>query len=460
MSIEVLPTPEEEIPAGSLPWRTARFVQPVAGLIADRAVRQGALSVADQAVVSAASFLTGMMVARATSPEEFGIYTLAMTLVLLARGIQQQLIFAPYVIQCHRRQGRELAEYTGSTLVQQCVLAATALAGVLGFAGAIGLGLQRQTLLPVIAALVIAMPLLLFREFARAQALSRLKTAMAVVLDGSGAAVQLALLGMLWATGLVSAAGACLVLAAAATVVCGQWLWMERGRWRIVRGRIRADWRGNWRFARWAVASYLVGCTTPFIMPWIVAAARGAADTGLLGACGTLAGIANLFVAGWSNYLSPSIARAYAQSGKAAMCRVVARASATFAVVVGGMCLLSLLLGEYCIVLVYGPQYAGGGPVLTVCLLSVLAMSFAIVTGNGLWAIDRPHETFLPDVVALAAALVTAALLIPGHGAMGAAAATLAGTTAGSALKAVRFFQLVRRLPDGPLPALRVAESL
>jgi O-antigen/teichoic acid export membrane protein len=72
------------------------------------------------------------------------------------------------------------------------------------------------------------------------------------------------------------------------------------------------------------------------------------------------------------------------------------------------------------------------------------------MVGNGLWAIDRPHETFLPDVAGLAVSLGTAALLVPGHAALGAALATLAGTTTGSLLKALRFVQLVRELPAGP----------
>jgi O-antigen/teichoic acid export membrane protein len=449
MSIEVFsPPPETETPAGDLPRRRiAWLIEPMLGLFGDPSIRQGVLSVADQAIASAASFLTGLIVARATSPDEFGVYYLAMTLLLFARGVQSQIIFAPYVIRCHRCQGRELAEYTGSAVVQQFAVAAAALAGVLGFAVAIGLGLGPRNLLPAIGTLAVAMPVLLFREFARGQTLSRLKTVDALLLDGTGAAVQLGLLGVLWGAGLVSAAGAYWILAVAAAVVCGQWLWTQRGGWRIVRGRLLADWRGNWRYARWALASHLVGCTTPYIMPWIVAAVRSQADTGLLGACGTLAGVANLFMAGLANYLSPSIARAYARQGRAAMVRLAAWAVAAYVSVIGGICLLSLPVGEWLMVFVYGPAYAGGGLILSVCLLTVLAMGIGVVAGSGLWAMDRPHETFLPDVAALVTALAASALLVPSRGAMGAALAGLAGTSVGSALKTLRFVQIVPRLP-------------
>jgi O-antigen/teichoic acid export membrane protein len=316
--------------------------------------------VIDQAVASATSFLTGWVIARAAfdAKAEFGVWYLAWTLVLFARGLQSPLICGPYMIFCHRRRGRELAEYTGSTLVHQLALSALALAAVLGLAASIGLGLGPRNLLPAVGGLTVAMPILLLREFGRNQVLSELKPFRAIVLDGTVAIVQLGLLGLIWGVGLLSAGSAYFIMAAAAAVGCCQWLWLARGQWRIVRARILADWRENWRLARWALASYLVGCTAPYIMPWIVAVANSQADAGLLGACGTLAGVASLFVMGLANFLTPSIARAYARSGKAAMCRVVARGVSTFGILVGGIALASLVAGEFFVVRIYGPQFA------------------------------------------------------------------------------------------------------
>jgi O-antigen/teichoic acid export membrane protein len=73
-----------------------------------------------------------------------------------------------------------------------------------------------------------------------------------------------------------------------------------------------------------------------------------------------------------------------------------------------------------------------------------------MVTGNGLWAIDRPQATLLPDVVALATALGTAACLAGPYGEMGAALAILAGTTVATVLKTYRFLYLARELPYEP----------
>src|SRR5262249_7184664 len=75
------------------------------------------LSISDQALVSGASFATSVIIGRTCSKEDLGVYSLALSLVLFIRGIQGELVCSPYAIFSSRREGRDLAAYTGSTLV-------------------------------------------------------------------------------------------------------------------------------------------------------------------------------------------------------------------------------------------------------------------------------------------------------------------------------------------------------
>jgi O-antigen/teichoic acid export membrane protein len=295
---------------------------------------------------------------------------------------------------------------------------------------------------------------LLLREFHRHWAISHLKMVNALVLDTANGLLQVGILALCWYFGWVSAAGAYFVMGVAAGVVCLEWFLCDGERWCIAPARIARDWRHNWSFARWALASHLTGCATPYIMPWIVAVVAGKGAAGLYGACVTLAGVASMFVVGLSNYISPKARRAFAYEGKAALCRVLGKAASVFGVVVGGLCLLCLVGGEDLMLLVYGGQYAGGGPVLAISMLSVLALSLQIVAGNGLWAMELPKATFVADLCALVVTLGTAALLVGPLGPMGAALASLAGTTIGAMMKGAKFLQRVRALHSTPLPKL------
>lgn len=239
-------------------------------------------------------------------------------------------------------------------------------------------------------------------------------------------------------------------MGAAAGAACLEWFVLQRGRWRVRLPRVGGDWAHNWSFARWALAGYLVGCTSPFIIPWILTASAGAAAAGLFGAAGTLVGVANVFVMGLGNFVVAKASMAFARGGRDGLCRVLRKAGLLFGVIVGGFFLLSLVGGESLLVFIYGQQYEGGGMVLTICVLSLLAMSMGIVSGNGLWVLERPRATFSADVCALAATLVTALVLIAPLGALGAALATLAGSLIGGALKSAKFLRLIRTAVPTP----------
>ena len=73
----------------------------------------------DQGVVSVAGFATNVLIGRFAGKSELGVYYIGLTMVLFARGFQQQLVSTPYTIFHHRQEAANLPAYRGSCLVQQ-----------------------------------------------------------------------------------------------------------------------------------------------------------------------------------------------------------------------------------------------------------------------------------------------------------------------------------------------------
>jgi len=107
----------------------------------------------------------------------------------------------------------------------------------------------------------------------------------------------------------------------------------------------------------------------------------------------------------------------------------------------GGFCLLFLLTGDWFVVLAFGDQYRGTSTILNVLALSAFMNGLSIVAGNGLWAIDQPRLNFVADVCCMTATLLAAALFIHPFGALGAALATLAGTSIAAIVRIVTLFR-------------------
>ena len=413
------------------------------GVLESPLLRRSGLAVVDQAVVSGTSFATSVLLARSASREELGVYYLALSVVYFARGVQEQVVSAPYMIYCGRKQADELPRYAGSALVHQAVLL-TAVVGAIAMSLLTGLasaGAEQALWL-----LLAAAPLMLVREFARQMSFAHLDLARATALDVATTLLQFMLLTVCVLAGRLTVGTTLAAIAISSGVATIGWLaTSQRQMTAGIRAAVR-DWWQNWAFARWALASHLLACTTPYVMPWVVAVSHGEAETGLLGACTTLVGLSNTFLNGLCNFLSPQAAQAFARGGVSELRIVLMKTLALFVATLGGLAAIAMTFGEAIAAVVYGPEFLGAGAIISVLSLSVLANSVGVTAGNGLWAMERPSANFVADLISFGVVIAGALFLVPQYGPLGAALATLAGTTSDAAVRMVVLLETMREM--------------
>jgi len=408
----------------------------LASLAAIPLLGRGICSIFDQVIVSGANFATGVIVGRNCLPEELGVYYLGLSVVMFVSGLQRELVSAPYMVYCHQHEGKELRVYTGSTLVHHLLLTLVALAA--GFSAAVTITAWKGEKLPAVAWILLGTaPLMLLREFLRNLCFARLRLGSALVLDLAIAFLQVGSLFLLAWWEMLSVQIVYCILGASCGAACIGWMLASRGTFAGASESVVRDWGRNWSFGKWAVASQLIGSTTPYVMPWILAASHGEAATGILGACTALVGLANMFVVGIANFLTPQAARAFATGGIPALQRVLIRIGFVFVVCLSAFLVLVVVTGDQLPRLVYGKQFGGTGAVIAVLAAALLANSLGITVGNGLCAMDRPSANLPADVTNVVVTIAGAALLVAPLGALGAASAALAGTVAGSVVRAM-----------------------
>ncbi len=407
--------------------------------------RGGILSVLDQAVVSGTSFTIAVMIGRLCSKEELGIYSLALSALMLIRGVQGELVTSPYTIYCGRHEGDAQAAYTGSSLIHYLSLSALSMLCLVVAASVLALGMGPSEARGITWILAGTAPFLLLRDYLRQISIAHLRMLAVLVLDGSVAVLQLGGLLLLWRFSHLSVVTAITVMGLACATAIAGWFLTAKQPMAFVKDRFAADWKRNWTFARWALASFLIGSTTPVLMPWIVALAHGKAATGALAACITLINCAGMYVTGVANFLSPRAARAFFHGGAAELAKLLKRTALLFIVTLGTFCVVILLAGDLPATLVYGSRYSGVSTVLVLLALGMLVNSLGITAGNGLWAMDRPAANFAADVCTFAVTIGTVSVLVGPLGILGAAIAILAGNSTGAV---VRFLTLLRLLAE------------
>lgn len=412
-----------------------------------------AVALADQAVVSSASFLTTIIVGRWTHPNELGLYAIGASLMVLALNFQESLVSLPYTIQRHRALGIP-TEYAGGSLAQSGAFSTFSF--VLLAAAALGLSARRaeSELIAMVWVLAGATPFALLREFARKFAFAHLRVAQALIVDVAVATIQLSILSWLGWTGRMSPATACAALGGACALTGVAWLFLARGNFAIRAGDLPAMIKQSWRLGKWLFAGQITVTVQSYASYWLLAAVLDTAATGVYAACMTVAMFANPLIIGLGNVLMPRAVLAFKEGGRVKLRRQALRdlilLGALMALFYGAV----LLAGDDIMRLLYrGEQYEGQGRIVSVLAAASLAFAMGIPASIALTSMERPRAIVLAGLAGAVVTVVVGWWLMVEWGLLGAACGFLSGNVIGTIGRWAVFLSRVRQ--SDPTPSLK-----
>jgi O-antigen/teichoic acid export membrane protein len=411
-------------------------------LSSETGLHQGIISLADQAVASGTNFLTGIIIARACSKEEFGLYMLGFSLILLMTDFQTSLITTPYMVYAPRLKGKAHALYTGSTLIHQSAFCLITMIGVACGAFAVSKGMGPRGLGPVLWVLAFAIALIMLREHARRVSFARLRLKTAFLFDTSIAIGQIIGLLLLARFGLLSASRAYWVIGLVCGLAVVGWLWSDRGCYNPRMSESIADLKKNWILGKWVFASGLVWTVSMNLYPWLLAAFHGVASAGVWAACLGVVSVANPLLLGIQNLAGPKIAHEYAANGLIALHRLVLNITVVVAAPMLMFSLAMFVWGGRILTLLYGSQYLGNGIIVAILALNLLVTAAAFSFSRALFAVNRANTDFLVNFTALFIMLTVGLWLVRAYGPIGAAFGLLGANFATSAVRAGVFLKL------------------
>lgn len=352
----------------------------------------------DQAVVSAATFVVGILLARALDPAELALYSLAITTVLCLTSVHRALVAQPLnILGAQERQGQRLRRYGNMLRLQ--------------------LGM-----VPVMALLVIAVGWLFFpvpglmvgaAAYAGVFALQDLIRRYHYT-DGQ---IQRAVPGDVLAFGGQSALLA-LLMAFAWSVSASLVFW-----WLMVPLVVSALWMHHsirssgqeakaglgvaehlaehWANARWVVLSQLVWIGASQLIPFQLATYAQPQDVAAYHAANALMNALNVFRLTLGNYLPGRSARVFAQGGAQALRRYLRQVSLACL----GLALVVFaffeLTGDFWVEWLFAGKYQEAKPVVsTMVLVHLLAMS-ALISAAGAQVLGTTRVMFWSNAVAL-----------------------------------------------------------
>ncbi|MFH1931754.1 MAG: oligosaccharide flippase family protein [Pseudomonadota bacterium] len=382
---------------------------------------KGLATLADQSVVSATNFLTGVIVGRACTKEEFGLYMLGLTIVFFLVGIQTSLISTPYMLFSPHLKGSSHSQYTGSTLIHQFALSALAIfaMGVTGLVLSFGVG--PQGLAPVVWTLVVVVSFIMLKSYVRQICFAVLKMKTAFLIDSCVAIVQVSFIYLLSYLGLLSASLVYWVVGIASGIIAIVWIISNQKAFTIRANHVISDFMRNWSSGKWVSASGLLWIISLNLYPWILVGFHGTDSAGVWAACLGIVALLNPLLLGGQNLLGPTIAHFYVEEGPIRMCRLILKASLFFSVPMMFFCTVLWAFGDPLVVLVYGDKYAGNGLLVTILALNLLLTAATFSFSRGLLIMKRADIDFAVNLAGLIILLTLGLWLVKAFGPLGAA---------------------------------------
>jgi O-antigen/teichoic acid export membrane protein len=401
-------------------------------------LRHGGYSLASQSINSATNFFTGILIGRLCSKEEYGLYALGFSLVMLFAEFQTSFISMPYMVFSPRLHGSNRLEYAGSSLIHQLCLSALASLLLFSGLGIVSFGVGPGGLMKVLKVLAVVITLIMLKEFIRQLCFAMLNTKSAFLLDTTASLIQVTSLSLLALLGALSAERAFVVAGIACGTSVTLWFAANKNSFILKLYKAMPDFLRNWALVKWIIASHILWVSAMSLYPWFIATFHGVEATGVWAACLTVIMIGNLISVAIQNMLGPKFVHVLANSGVPAMRGFVFKSAMIFAFIMLIISVSLIIAGNSLVVLFYGFKYDGNGLLVSLLAINLVLSSVTFSFSRGLIAMERADMDFILNI-AVVMSLLLGIWLVRTFGLLGAAYGLLIANSLASSLRVITF---------------------
>jgi O-antigen/teichoic acid export membrane protein len=406
---------------GGLPRRALR-------VLSGQGAREGYLAAVDQGAISIANFAATIILARAITPTDLGVYGVGFTALRLVRSVQEGLTIQPINAFGAGMDAESFRRYATSTSLIQIGLALLS-SGAVALAGWFLTEMGNDTAGPAMFSLWFVFLFWQLQEYIRRLLYTRSAVFNAVVNTFLANAVRIGLL-LWWAdrqqingiAGLNAIAWGSL-----AALIPG--LWQTRRFWTPHFSRLPETWKRNWDFGRWVMGGTIANWISVEFYPVLTAGMISFAAAGAYRALQNLVAPIHLLLRATDTFLTPRAARQFTASGHRALARTLRLVYLVAGLPILGLLSLAVLFPVPILRLLYGETYTAysSGMVLMAIFYALWFAYWPLQTAFKAARISRP--IFIANLSAMAVMFTAGIWAITRWG--------VYGTIAGQALNAL-----------------------
>lgn len=317
----------------------------------------------DQGLVSAANFLTNILLARAFGIREYGVFALAWIAVLFANSLQYALVVTPMMSVGPKQDENDRASYFGAVLMQELSFACIAALGMfIGFRYSNHLfpewGIAGLALPACVATLAY-----LLQEFLRRYFFCTRQSKRALICDIVSYISQVPIIFWISSRHIATLSNVLWIIAATSLVgllACVRWIETVTLSW----SAFKAVSLRHWRISRWLAPTAFLqwGAGNLFLLSAPVF--YGAAASGALRAANNIVGVAHVWFLGLDNVIPAEAARRFRHSGPSGLMQYIREVFFRWGGVTLAFAAIIAAFPNFWLHITYGGKYSQDGDVL------------------------------------------------------------------------------------------------
>ena len=409
------------------------------------AVKQGSIVLFDQGFLSIANFITGVLVARACSKEDYGLYVLAWSLLLIFSSILRAIVQVPFTVYIPRLSDQEKNVYQGSTLIHT-LLTGSILALFVVAAPSLpfmqhGQWKQLSHIAPIVS--ILTLPFLL-REFSRSALFARLNFFSSLAANATATFIQLVIVGTLYTLNRLGVINALAAILAGSLLAAVLMLWSHRDKMVIRLDKVFPDLVRGWGVSKWVLLNVvgMIGASQAF--PWLLLSLMNAKAVAVYGAALAVAAVVSPLLRAVNAYVLPRMAHGFSEGNAATLKRMLNRSMLVLAIPYGTWTLLGSLYSEEILTILYTREYSGFGLTVALLLIKTMIESVSAPMTSTLFTLERSEITTKALFLGTLATLGIAPLAIIEFGVNGAASTAIFSSLVVSVYRYINIRRLIQ----------------
>jgi O-antigen/teichoic acid export membrane protein len=386
-----------------------------------KTARHAYLSLFDQGVISLSNFLATVFLLWKISATEVGIYAVGFSLLRFVRAVQEGLIVQPVNTLGAPMKKEEFQRYLGSTLFFQLGFTTLVSIGALMF-GHLLTAWGQDTAGPTLYRLWFVFITWPLQEFIRRAFYTRGDVPLATGISTVSNLTRFSIMFWLARQGILSGSAGMNAIAfgAVAGLLFGVWGARDYFTFRLKLDKIKTTWIENWKFGKWMLGALLANFVALESYPLVVTGMISFAATGAYHALKNLVAPVHVILRAMDTFITPYTARAYQNSGKRHLFRIVRRAYLGGGIPIFMILGAALVFTEPLLMLLSGETYlATQGGIIWLSLFYLLWYAYWPVQ-SALKAIQQSRPVFTANLAAIGCMFTLGLLAIRAWGLNGA----------------------------------------